>query len=156
MVAAFVASRGTPESGDTIRLATRLTTCIPDGSGIISSKRFFMERPYSARPRRFPISRRGELTYEEHCFPCLIQDVSEKGMFIICNYDLDPDLELNVKFDLEAGLPFQARINVRHFKDGCFGAQIAEAGPQSAANWTRFLENNFSGHLRLPERRSRR
>jgi PilZ domain-containing protein len=115
-----------------------------------------MDRPHVIRPRRFPISRRGELTYEEHRFACLVQDISEQGMFIICNYDLDVGLELDVKFELEAGLPYQARIKVRHFSDGCFGAEIVEADPQSAANWIQFLESNFAGQLRLPERRSRR
>jgi hypothetical protein len=115
-----------------------------------------MARPHTLRARRFPISRRGELVYEEHRFACLIQDISEKGMFIICNYDLDVGLELDVKFELEAGLPYQGRIKVRHFKDGCFGAEIMEADPQSAANWMQFLETNFAGQLHLPERRVRR
>jgi hypothetical protein len=115
-----------------------------------------MSMPHPVRPRRFPVSRRGELAYEEHRFACLIQDVSEKGMFVICNYDLDIGLELKVKFELEPGMPYQARIRVRHFKDGCFGAEIVEADPVSAASWMTFLESNFAGQRQLPERRARR
>ena len=94
--------------------------------------------------------------YEEHRFTCLVQDVSEKGMLVICNYDLEIGLELDIRFELQPGMPYQARVKVRHFKDGCFGAEILEADPQSAENWTKFLESNFPGQAQLPERRSRR
>lgn len=107
------------------------------------------------RPRRFQISRKGELVYEDHRFKCLIQDISQKGMFVICNYDLEIGLELQVKFELEPGLPFEARIKVRHFSDGCFGAEIVEADSHSSNNWKQFLENNYAGQSKLPERRAR-
>jgi hypothetical protein len=112
------------------------------------------KRP-AERPRRFQISRKGELVYETHRFKCLIQDISQKGMFIICNYDLEIGLELTVKFELEPGLPFEAKVKVRHFTDGCFGAEIIEADPRSNNNWKQFIEDHYAGQSRLPERRSR-
>ena len=114
-----------------------------------------MNEPLVERPRRFQISRRGELTYEEHRFVCLLQDISVRGMFIICNYDLEIGLELDVRFELEPGLDFQAKIKVRHFDNGCFGAEILKADPQSEMNWNQFMETHFAGQLRLPERRVR-
>jgi hypothetical protein len=114
-----------------------------------------MSKRPAERPRRFQISRKGELTYETHCFKCLIQDISQKGMFIICNYDLEIGLELAVKFELEPGLPFEAKIKVKHFTDGCFGAEIIEADPVSSSNWKQFIENNYTGQSRLAERRFR-
>lgn len=107
------------------------------------------------RPRRFQISRRGELTYQEHRFACLLQDISVKGMFIICNYDLEIGLELEVRFELEPESDFRAKIKVRHFKDGCFGAEIVETDPRSEQNWNQFMETHFAGQLGLPERRVR-
>lgn len=76
-------------------------------------------------------------------------------MFIICNYDLEIGLELAVKFELEPGLPFEAKIKVKHFTDGCFGAEIIEADPVSSSNWKQFIENNYTGQSRLAERRFR-
>jgi hypothetical protein len=107
------------------------------------------------RPRRFQISRRGELAYQDHRFACLLQDISAKGMFIICNYDLEIGLELEVSFELEPGSNFRAKIKVRHFKDGCFGAEIVETDPRSEKNWNEFMETHFAGQLRLSERRVR-
>jgi hypothetical protein len=114
-----------------------------------------MSKNHVQRPRRFQISRRGELAYEDHRFPCLLQDISVKGMFIICNYDLEVGLELDVKFELEPGLDFQATIKVKHFDNGCFGAEIVRTDLQSEKNWNHFMETHFTGQLRLPERRVR-
>lgn len=114
-----------------------------------------MNKPAVERPRRFQINRRGELTYDDHRFACLIHDISEKGMFLICNYDLEIGLELEVRFELEPGSDFRAKIKVRHFSDGCFGAQIVKADPSSERNWNQYMEVHFYGQLKLLERRLR-
>lgn len=107
------------------------------------------------RPRRFQISRRGTLAYEDHRFACLIQDISEKGMFLICNYDLEIGLELAVHFELEPGANFSGRIKVRHFRDGCFGAELVGADDESSRNLKHFLETRYVGQTGLAERRRR-
>ncbi len=105
------------------------------------------------RTHRFQIRRKGELIYEHHRFMCLIHDISEKGIFIISNYYLEIGQELAVRFELEPGLHFEAAIRVRHFNDGCCGAQILEVDPRSDSNWKRFLRDNYADQSRLPERR---
>ena len=95
------------------------------------------------------------MSYEGHRFACLVQDISRKGLFLICNYDLEIGLVLEVRFELEPGTDFKARIKVRHFDDGCFGAEIVEADPQSDSALQQFLETHFSGQLKLAERRAR-
>ena len=112
-----------------------------------------MNEPRAARPRRFRISRRGQLASGDHRFACLIQDISETGMFIICNYDLEIGLEVEVRFELEPGLHFEAKIKVRHIDEGCFGAEIIETDPDSGSNWKQFLEKSFAGQSKLFERR---
>ena len=114
-----------------------------------------MSTPKVIRARRFQIRRRGELTYEGHRFACLVQDIGRKGMFLICNYDLEVGLELEVRFELKPGVPFQARIKVRHFDDGCFGTEIVQADPESDSALVQFLETQYSGQSQLPERRAR-
>ena len=118
-----------------------------------------MDKPHVSRPRRFQIRRKGELSYEltygEHRFACLIQDISEKGMCIICNEDLKVGEDLKVRFELEPELPFEARIKVRFFDDGCFGAEIMETDLQSGSNLKQFLQNKYPGQSGLTERRSR-
>ena len=95
------------------------------------------------------------MTYEGQRFACLIQDISRNGVFLISNYDLEAGLELEVRFELEPGINFQAKIKVKHFDDGCFGAEILETDPQSDNALKQFLETHYSGQSKLPERRAR-
>ena len=117
-----------------------------------------MNKPHVHRQRRFQIRRKGELTYElaygDRRFGCLIQDISEKGMFIICNHDLEIGQGLKVRFELEPGFYFEAKIKVRFSDDGCLGAEIIEADPRSSGNLKRFLESNYTDQSGLIERRS--
>ena len=106
------------------------------------------------RARRFHVSRKGELRVDERRFNGLIQNISQKGMFVISNYDVEVGMELWIKVELEPGLPFEGKLKVRHFDDGSFGAEIIEADPQSRSNWERFLETHYPGQSALPERRS--
>ena len=107
------------------------------------------------RARRFQVSRKGELRLDEQRFNGLIQNISQKGLFVISNYDVEVGMELWIKVELAPGLPFDGKIKVRHFDDGCFGAEIVEADPQSRRNWKQFLETHYAGQSELPERRSR-
>ncbi|MGQ0749021.1 MAG: PilZ domain-containing protein [Betaproteobacteria bacterium] len=113
-----------------------------------------MARRFVERARRFRVNRKGELRLDEHRFKGLIQNISEKGLFVVGNYDLDVGMELWIKVELAPGLPFEGRIKVRHFDDGCFGAEIVEADPQSRRNWQQFLETHHPGQTDLPERRA--
>ncbi|HET7597980.1 MAG TPA: PilZ domain-containing protein [Burkholderiales bacterium] len=113
-------------------------------------------RSHIQRSRRFPVSRRGMLVHDNHRFACLVQDISERGIFLICNYDLDIGLELAVQFELEPGADFSGRIKVRHINDGCMGAEVVAADPESDRNWRHFLESRYAGQLQLAERRIRR
>jgi len=114
-----------------------------------------MSKSEAIRPRRFQIKRRGQLTHGDHHFACLIHDISELGMFLICNYDLELGLELDVQFELEPGIDFRAKIKVKHFDNGCFGAEIVEADSRSDRALTQFLDSRFSGQSKLPEKRVR-
>jgi hypothetical protein len=113
-----------------------------------------MTKRFVERPRRFQVSREGVLRLDENEFNGLIQNISQKGMFIIGNYDLEVGMELWIKVELAPGLPFEGKIKVRHFDDGRFGAEIIEADAQSRSNWKAFLETHYAGQSGLPERRS--
>ena len=114
-----------------------------------------MAKRFVERARRFEVSRKGELRLDEHRFKGLIQNISQKGMFVVSNYDLQIGMELWIKVELAPGLPFEGKIKVRHFDDGCFGAEVIDADPQSRKNWQQFLETRYPGQSGLPERRAR-
>ena len=112
-----------------------------------------MNKAKVRRPHRFQTRRKGELICEDHRFMCLIHDISEQGIFIICNYYLEIGQELAVRLELDPGLHFEAKIRVRHFSDGCCGVQIIEVDPRSDSSWKQFLKDNYADQSRLPERR---
>lgn len=100
-----------------------------------------------ARPHRFSLKRKGELSYEltfgEQRCKCLIQDINEKGMFVICNDKLKVGEEVDVSFDLEQGLPFKAKVKLKFFDNGCFGAQFVNIDTRSAWNLQQYLAHNY-------------
>ena len=95
------------------------------------------------------------MTYKEHRFICLVQDISEKGVFLICNYNLKVGWVLEVRFEMEHGIEFSARIKVCHVDNGCFGAEIVELSPKSKTVLQQFLNSRFVDQSDLPERRVR-
>ena len=68
-----------------------------------------MAKRLVARARRFQVSRKGELRLDEQRFNGLIQNISQNGMFVVGNYDLEVGMELWIKVELAPGLPFDGR-----------------------------------------------
>jgi PilZ domain len=95
------------------------------------------------RDARFPYCRRGELSYQRVRFPCLIQDISARGFFIICARDLVIGQELEVRFELTPGCFHQSKIRVQHIDNGCFGAEITDAGKQDGQALQQFVAECF-------------
>jgi hypothetical protein len=95
------------------------------------------------RDLRISHSRRGELTYKDTRFPCLIQDISVGGLFIISARDAEIGQEMQVMFDLTPGHFYRATIRVEHVDNGCFGAAIIGAEPQDAETFRQFVEKRF-------------
>ena len=95
------------------------------------------------RDARFPHSRRGELSYKGTRFPCLIQDISVSGFFIICVRNPVVGQELGVRFELTPGHFHQCKIRVQHIDNGCLGAAITDAGEQEDTVFQQFVEKRF-------------
>ena len=113
-----------------------------------------MAKRFVERARRFQVRRKSELRLDERRFNGLIQNISDKGLFVVTDYDVEVGMQIWIRVELEPGLPFEGRIKVRHFNDGCFGAEIIEADPQSRRNWQQFLEKHYPGQSELPEQRT--
>jgi hypothetical protein len=98
------------------------------------------------RRRRVPVKLKGELSYEltygEQRRKCLIQDINELGMFLICNDELEVGQVVTVRFELEQGLPFEAKLKVKFHDNGCIGTQIVEADATSSWNLQQYLKHN--------------
>ena len=95
------------------------------------------------RDARFAHSRRGELSQKGTRFPCLIQDISVRGFFIICVRNPVVGQELELRFELTPGHFHQCKIRVQHIDNGCFGAEITDAGDEDNRVFQQFVEKSF-------------
>jgi hypothetical protein len=101
------------------------------------------------REPRFLISRRGELIHNGNRFPCLIHDVSTRGIGITCARDPSVGQALELKFELYPGQPYQCKIEIRHIDNGCLGSEIIEVDQGADRMYRNFV------HLQADEMTSK-
>ncbi len=104
-----------------------------------------MNTPESRRDPRFPISRRGELSYKGSRFPCLIQDISFRGLLVICARYPVAGPELGLTFELESQKMYRCKIIIRHVDNGCLGSEIIEVGQHEDKIYQQFIQKHFGG-----------
>jgi hypothetical protein len=104
------------------------------------------------KPRdvRFTHNRRGELRDKGTRFPCLIQDISVKGVLGICARNLEVGQELEVTFDLTPEHVHRCKVRVQHVEQGCFGAEIIDVGEQENKVFHQYIERRFKELKNLP------
>ena len=100
-----------------------------------------MSREQRRNPR-YPISRRGELSYKGVRFPCLLHDISARG-FLICSAR-NPVIgqQFGLSFEMAPGQRHQCKIQVKHVDSGCLGAEITEIGEQDDQTFQRFVREH--------------
>lgn len=110
------------------------------------------------REPRFPISRRGELTYNGTRFPCLIYDISNSGIGIICARDPAAGQALELRFELSPDQYYQCKIKIKYIDNGCLGSEIIEVDQNAAKMYRRFIQQHaedLSNKLEKPLKRVR-
>lgn len=111
-----------------------------------------MNRMKYQKPRdvRFPLSRRAELFNMGTRFPCLIQDISIKGVLGICARNVEVGQELEMTFDLTPEHVHRCTVRVQHVEQGCFGAEIIDVGEQENKVFDQYIERRFKELKNLP------
>lgn len=94
------------------------------------------------RESRFLISRRGELTHDDIRFPCLIHDISNHGIGIICARDPAAGQTLELKFELFTGQYYQCKIKIKHIDNGCLGSEIMESDRNAEKAYLSFVQKH--------------
>lgn len=94
------------------------------------------------REPRIPVSRRGELTYNGTRFPCLIHDISNHGVGMICARDPMVGQTLELKFELFPDQHYQCKIKIRHIDNGCMGSEIMEADRDAEKAYLNFVRQH--------------
>ena len=108
------------------------------------------------REPRFPISRRGELTYNGTCFPCLIHDISNHGVGIICARDPVAGQTLELKFELFPDQHYQCKIRIKHADNGYLGSEIVEGDRNAEKAYLSFIQKHAEDLRNKPEEVSKK
>lgn len=108
------------------------------------------------REPRFPISRRGELNCNGTRFPCLIHDISNHGVGIICVRDPAAGQILELKFELFPDQHYQCKIKIRHIDNGCLGSEIMEDDRDAEKAYLNFVKQHAEDLLGKPEEAMKR
>jgi hypothetical protein len=105
---------------------------------------------------RIPVSRRGELTYNGTRFPCLIHDISNHGIGMICARDPMVGQTLELKFELFPDQHYQCKIKIRHIDNGCMGSEIMEADRDAEKAYLNFVRRHAEDVRNRSEEASKR
>ncbi|HSQ02446.1 MAG TPA: PilZ domain-containing protein [Burkholderiales bacterium] len=96
---------------------------------------------------RVPVSRKATLRYQSQEYPCLIQDMSTRGFFIICNKPFLPRQILQLRCELYDAQTLECTIEIKHVDDMGMGTMITDITEKARALCLRFLQDHYSDKL---------
>ena|SRR6476661_1661253 len=95
--------------------------------------------------RRVKVSRRATLLDGTTPLPCLIEDFSTGGFFIISNQDLFYVGQiLELKCELYPEKVLLCKIEIRHIAETCLGTKILEISKDATVLLNQFLQEYYS------------
>lgn len=94
--------------------------------------------------RRVKLSRRAALLVGAGSVPCLLQDFSSKGFFIISNRTFFVGQVLDLKCELYPKKFLHCSVEVKHISETCVGTKIVEISKDGSALLQQFLQEYYS------------
>ena len=105
-------------------------------------------RPQEQRAEpRMSVSRRGTLKSGEIWFPCLVQDMSKKGFFLVSNRAHRVGQSLDLRFALYPEKNLECKVEVRHVNEMGVGAQIVEIDQKGIDLCQLYLQEQYAERL---------
>ena len=96
---------------------------------------------------RIKASRRATLLVGGESVPCLLQDFSGKGFFILSNRQFVVGQLLDLKCELYPEQFLLCRVEVKHINETCVGTHIVSMSKEGAVLLQRFLQEYYSVRL---------
>jgi PilZ domain len=93
---------------------------------------------------RIELTRRATLLVGAASVPCLLQNCSGKGFFIVSNHQFLIGQFLELKCELYPGKILHCRVEVRHIDETCVGTKIVSISTRGIALLQQFLEEYYS------------
>lgn len=92
---------------------------------------------------RLPINRHGWLTSGDALLPCLIENMSTQGFFIMSNTTFPVGAVVGLRCELYPNRFLQCGIEIVHVTDSCMGAKIVEINANALNLCRLFIEENY-------------
>jgi hypothetical protein len=93
---------------------------------------------------RIELSRRATLLIGGISDPCLLQNFSSKGFFIISNREFVAGQLLDLKCELYPKQFLHCRVQVKHISDTCVGTKIVNISGEGRILLQEFLQEYYS------------
>jgi PilZ domain len=94
--------------------------------------------------RRVPVTRRAKLIQGAHSYPCLLQDFSGKGFFIISNRKFFVGQSLELKCELYPKEVLHCKVEVIHINETSIGTRITDIDADGTALLQQFLQEYYA------------
>lgn len=94
--------------------------------------------------RRVALSRRATILNGATPVPCLLQDFSSRGFFMITNQKFFIGQILELSCELYPDQVLCCKIEVKHINETCIGTKIAEINAAGTALLQKFLQEYYS------------
>jgi len=91
------------------------------------------------RSMRMPVSHRGEVSDGIGVYKCLVQDMSRRGLLIVCSQKFAPGQILDLVCPLTPEIRLECKVEVRNAEEDFLGVKILEVSPQTAAAYQRYV-----------------
>ena len=111
----------------------------------------FMRSKELRAEARVSVSQRGTLNSGDTWFPCLIENMSENGNFIVSNRELTVGQVLKFKCELFPGKLHNCKIEIRHVNDTSSGIKITEIDKTGINLRQLFLQEQYADKLDMFE-----
>ena len=93
---------------------------------------------------RVDLSRRATLLVAGASVPCLLQNFSGKGFFIISNQQFAIGQILDLKCELYPDRFLRCRVEVKHISETCVGTKIMSISEEGRVLLQQFLQEYYS------------
>jgi hypothetical protein len=99
------------------------------------------------RSQRLVVTPRGEVYDGATWTRALIQDISARGMLLICSKTFELGQQLTIKLQISSGTVVECTAEVRHSSDIGTGVNILAMSDQHRRAYDRYMQEYFSQHL---------
>lgn len=96
---------------------------------------------------RVPVNQRGTVSAGDTWFPCLIMDMSEKGILLMSNRNISVGQHLDFRCELFPDKVLECKLEVVHGGEDGLGTRIVDIDAKGSDLYRLFLQEQYSDKL---------